>query len=576
MRMRSTLVLLAVVALLGGLLWWTDQKPSDVGNLSVRVLGGHTLDRAVKIRWQMKGLAPIEIRREPGGPFRLTEPVDDLASISQLRSIAQTWDSAEMADQQVPDDESNRKRFGLDDPRMKVEVVFEDGAAQKFELGSEGRLGGDVYVRRDGRIYSGGLGLWSSLQVGIDDLRERTVFCTGDAMIFGVKIDQKMGEGRTLLEVRRKDEEWSLLAPVKARADPQAARSFVMSLLGLHIDQFPPAVVRFDDRPPDLEVRLDTSSGEYVVPMWQDPQRNLIGKLRDRKISFVVSASQAAGVFDVAAEKLRARVLFPVSSIHTEALALIVDPGAANGPRIVLQRNSVEEPWLLAEPVRSPAEATPVQKLLAAINSLRALQFYPGGAADPRYGLANGSLQVGVQALGQKQPALVRFGSNARDGEFDITYACRVDTPDEVVGVPQEPARMVRAPWTDYVTLDVVKLGQPVQRLDLARAQAPVRTLQRKDAGWVVVGGGAASDDLGDIVDELRDLHGKRALSIKAEGLAAPDWTLALCRDNGDVFVKIEVWDRTGKPLIVRTEARPELGFELSVLHSDQLRKLWQ
>ena len=47
-----------------------------------------------------------------------------------------------------------------------------------------------MYVLRDGRIYSGGLGLWSSLQVGIDDLRERTVFCTGDAMIYGVKVDQ--------------------------------------------------------------------------------------------------------------------------------------------------------------------------------------------------------------------------------------------------------------------------------------------------------------------------------------------------------------------------------------------------
>ena len=53
-------------------------------------------------------------------------------------------------------------------------------------------------------------------------------------------------------------------------------------------------------------------------------------------------------------------------------------------------------------------------------------------------------------------------------------------------------------------------------------------------------------------------------------------WALTLCRDNGDPFVRIEVWDPAGKPLTVRTEARPDLAFELSVLHSDQLRKLWQ
>ena len=90
MGLRTTVALLLIVLLLLGALYLTDQKPSDQGSVAVAALGGHTLDRATKLRWQARGEIPFEIHRIPGGPFRITEPLDDLASLAQLRSIAQT------------------------------------------------------------------------------------------------------------------------------------------------------------------------------------------------------------------------------------------------------------------------------------------------------------------------------------------------------------------------------------------------------------------------------------------------------------------------------------------------------
>ncbi|GDY03584.1 hypothetical protein LBMAG49_29130 [Planctomycetota bacterium] len=576
MGLRTTVALLLIVLLLLGALYLTDQKPSDQGSVAVAALGGHTLDRATKLRWQARGEIPFEIHRIPGGPFRITEPLDDLASLAQLRSIAQTYDSAQLSDQQLEDNEVNRKRFGLDEPRMYFAAEFEDGSKERLELGSEGRIGDDMYVRRNGRIYAGGLALWSSLQIRQDDLRERTVLSVESANVTGVSMDQIMGENRSVLTLMRTGDTWQLTAPVVARADPQAANSFLMQVLGLHIDQFPPSVVRLPDRAPDLKITLFMGSNQLIVPMWFDEQKNLFGRLEDRKITFGCVTSQFNAIFSAGTDRLRARVLFPFSNLHTELLTIVIDPGQELSPRSVLHRNSPEENWSIIEPVVSPADPTPVQELISAINSLRALQFYPGGANEPRFGLAQSALQLGVQGREQQQPIFIKLGADAKDGEYEITYAVRPDTPNEVVAVPRDAVQRVRTKWLTYVALEIVRLDQPVLRMDLLRGTAAARVLRRKAEGWVVDGLSAVRPDTGDIVDEIRDLQGKRALSVRSEQLGETDWSLALCRDNGDVFVKLACWDRLGKPLLVCVDSRPDLAFEISALHSDMLRKLWQ
>jgi hypothetical protein len=577
MGWRTTLSLSVVVGVLGLALWLTDQKPSDKGNVEVRLLSGRTLGRATKIRWEASGAQPIEIRRTPGGPFRLAEPIEDLASGAHLLQLANCYDGANLHDEQVEDNAANRARYGFDPPRLVLEVTFEDGTSQRIEIGKEGRRGNDVYVRRDGRIYAGGTALWSSLQGSVNDLREHGVFRTAPGDVADLTIDQVLGSGRSLLRLSCTGSDWQLLAPVKGRADPQVAAAFAMQVLGLHIDEFAAGNYRLPDRPADVVVTIvRRSGGEDKVSMWRQPDGGLIGELPDRKVTFALSATQVGTTFEVAADQLRARVLFPGLNVHTDPLQVIVDPGEGNGPRIVLNRDSVESVWALMEPVVSPANPTPVQMLLTAINDLRALQFYPGTGQDPRFGLRGNGLQVGVRPPDHKQPMFVRLGSDTHEGEVELTYAARTDALDEVVGVPKAAVDLVRTAWTSYVALEVLDLKQTVQQLRLERRGGQTRILRRKEQGWSADGEAAVHDDTGDVVDEIRDLHGKRAIGTEFEKLGDPDWYLDLCRDNGDSFVKLSFWDHGAQPLLVAVPARRGLAFELSALHSKMLRGLWQ
>jgi len=163
MNWRVQASLLFVVGALGATLWLTNETSSDQGSVSVSLLANHRIATAVRMQWQFADEEPIEVRRQPGGPFRIVHPIDDLLAQDHLVNLASTFDSAMVGETPFPDDEQNRARTGLDKPRLMLEIDFEDGAKEDIEIGSEGPLGSDLFVRRKGAIYRGGLALFTAM-----------------------------------------------------------------------------------------------------------------------------------------------------------------------------------------------------------------------------------------------------------------------------------------------------------------------------------------------------------------------------------------------------------------------------
>jgi hypothetical protein len=109
------------------------------------------------------------------------------------------------------------------------------------------------------------------------------------------------------------------------------------------------------------------------------------------------------------------------------------------------------------------------------------------------------------------------------------------------------------------------------------------RQLLVDDKGvWIDLAGAPVADErTADIVDRLRDLQSKNVRLAKELDLGEPDWKLVMGRnyDPADAvgFGAIEVFDRAGKPLVVRRIGSIDgVVFELSPLDSDNLRQLWQ
>lgn len=578
MGLRTTAALLVVAAALLAVLWFTNDKPDDGGAVSVPVLGGSQLANATRIRWQFAGEQPVEIQRRPGGPFRIVEPFEDLASLAHLRSIAGAYDR-QMSEAPLADDQQNRERLGFDPPQLTVEVDFESGDSQRLEIGSGDALGTGLFVRRNGRIYRAENVLLSALRLSTDDLRERAAFRTPPPLCTEFVVDRALEDGgREALHLARAGVgEWRFLSPIQTRADEGATQELLAQLLGLRIDGFAGGV-RSYDRPADLVVTVRGGPEEEVARFWITENQQLLGWLEPRQIWIEVGNNQFVQIFANAVDRLRARVLVDAGNVHRDLVRILVDQGP-DRPRLLLSRATADLPWEMIEPVESAVSPTPVQELLTAINNLRAMEFHEGSADEARYGFRSDGLRVGTQRLQDRQPSFVRFGADSRMGEHEVTFAARAESLAEVVSVPKGAVDVIRRPATEYFALQVLDVRQAVERVVLRRRDGTERDYVRDAGEWGLVQGGTAPEDFGDLVDRVRDLRGKRARLVSDLDLGAePDWTLTLARRNrGDTFVELQVYDRgAAEPLLVRRPGSP-IAFELSqTADGDALRKLWQ
>lgn len=575
MRLRSTMALAGVAGLLVAVLVLTDERPDETGSVEVPALANHRLGRAVVLRWRVEDRQPIELRREPGGEFWITEPVRDLASAPALLSIAQAYDSAMLGETPLEDTPENRARTGLDAPRVELEAVFADGVEERLLIGDEAPTGG-VFVLRNGRILRGGMALYSSLeQKPLDQMRSRQVFRTPAAIAREVEVELTTEGGATeLLRLARDRDGWRLTAPIESRADGDAVHGFVEVLLSLEISLFPNSPIRFPDRAPDLVVRVRGGPEEEIVRLWRDEQDNLLGRLEGRGVHFVSENRQYYKIFENAADHLRARILVP-ANVHQDLEVVSVDSG--QGPRIVLQRPAGNSPWEMTEPMAGAVEATPVNELLTAINNLRAIGFFRGGAGEERYGFGEADLRVGTKTFTARDPQFVRFGRDDVADGLEITYAARADAEDDVVSVPRGAVDVIRRPWSAYVSRDILRLPHAVTRVVLERRTGEQHTLARDEQGEWRTQDGAPRELVPDMVDRLRDLRGQRALLRREQQFGEPDWTVELGRvGRPEPYARLEVWERGPLPLLARGAGNPDLVFELSPFDSKLLRDLWQ
>lgn len=583
MGLRTTVLLLAAVGGLGAVLWFTDEKPAVDRAVEVPALDGRRLADCKRMRWQFADQPAVEVGKDPVRGFLITEPIVDLVAASYLRQIFTTWDSAQMLATEFQDDPKGRLETGLQTPELVFAVEWPDGKRVKIDVGAPGPLGSDRFLRRDGRIYRGGNGLYESMRIGFEDLRERAVFRTMESQCTELKVEQVAETGkRETLHLQRAGSEWRLSAPLQGRADPVRSIQFVTAVLSLRADAFPPGVVRFPARDPEIVIDVRGAHGEESVKLWVE-QGSVFGQMPGRGVTFTTENRPYAQIFENAAQDLRATILVPFADVAQSVAEVVIDPGQGRGDRIRVVRDSFAQDWRLVEPVPFRAGATPVNELMQALNNLRVLEFVEGAAAsDPKPGLgAGGRLSVSVRALDKQEVTTIWLGADETKKELPLAYACRADEPGTVVLVPRPPVELLRRPWTAYCHLGVVSLTVPIERLDLHRG-ATVRTFKNQDGHWVLDGATGRRDEVGGFAnDVLRDLRGKAGIDLRGGSFGEPDWTLDLCRGNGDVLTTLRVWDRSREaPLVVQQVSLAAqagaVGFEVEEYVAKSLRELWQ
>jgi len=270
MNVRTTLVLVLILALFGGLWWLVRGGPRgperargrpvfaglrapDVTGVSVEGATAFRLERVLG-GWQLH-------LPEATAPFDADPDVVEHVLLAPLERLP-VWQSAGKP----------RLEHRLDPPELRLGLSLAGGARRTLDLGAEAPLSGAVYARLeggsedvlvDGRPFA-------PLRAGPTALRSRRVFPFEARLVTEVEI----GEGEAVLLLTKSGTRWLLRTPKEgdggARPSPAEGAQvdeLVNELLALRVREFPAS-------PPALErgvrVRLRTAAREVEAVLAEE------------------------------------------------------------------------------------------------------------------------------------------------------------------------------------------------------------------------------------------------------------------------------------------------------------------
>lgn len=234
MNLKTTLVLLVVVAALVGLLFMQkdgDQEVAPTRRMLIEQApegGIAVLEVGLATREQMR----LEQRE---GVWWLTEPNEDRADPEAVQRLIDVvmGNPRELVD--ANPDRELLELLGLEPPRARVALIGKDGDSIRFRAGERDPSGNLIHVlfEDDPALYRTGANLSNVLQKGVQEYRDK-LFLGGDGSLLR-RIEVHRPSGETLV-LERPSTDWLMTAPRSFPAD-EAVVGELRALLLMKIDQ---------------------------------------------------------------------------------------------------------------------------------------------------------------------------------------------------------------------------------------------------------------------------------------------------------------------------------------------------
>jgi hypothetical protein len=238
MKFARLLIAAAVLAGLGGVLWWSNRsEEAKVGKPDPKA--------APKILELKEGdIKQIEIRHRDGettvvkkdnaGKWSITAPqplAADQTAVGAITSAVVSLSSDRMVDANA----SNLPSYGLDPPRVAVTFTMADGKTYTLRVGEDTPTEGNTYAMLDGdkRLFTIASFGKSALDKQSKDLREKHLLVFDQDKLSRVELE---AAGKTPLEFGRAGADWQILKPKPMRADAFQVDELVRKLKDASMD----------------------------------------------------------------------------------------------------------------------------------------------------------------------------------------------------------------------------------------------------------------------------------------------------------------------------------------------------
>jgi hypothetical protein len=371
MKPTGLLVAVAVLAVLGGLIWWSNKKQAAAGKKSTDTtikLLSIAEDQFQEIRIK-KLTGELQNLRRVNGKWQLTEPTQLSADPDTVGSMVSSL-SALNADKLIEDKAADLQPYGLHLPTLDVTVVKKDGKSDELLIGDDTPTGSGAYAKlaADPRVFTVASFTKTSLDKTPSDLRDKRLLTFDSDKLTRVDLQAK---GQPVEFGKNNQNEWQILKPRPLRADGSQVETLItklkdakMDLNGAQVD----IAKNFAAAAKVATVVVADANGNQTLEVRKDKDKNCYAKSSAVEGTYKV-ASDLADALDKNLDDFRNKKLF--------------DFGFSDPSKVELKTvtyTKLGDKWFAPG---KTMDNTTVQNLIDKLRDLAATKFPEKGGGEP-------------------------------------------------------------------------------------------------------------------------------------------------------------------------------------------------
>jgi hypothetical protein len=370
MKPTGLLVAVAVLAVLGGLVWWSNKKQAAASKTStdttIKLLSIPD-DQFQEIRIR-KLTGEVQDLRRVNGNWQLTQPSQLSADPDTVGSMVSSLSSLS-ADKVIEDKAADLQPYGLHIPTLDITVVKKDGKSNELLIGDDTPTGSGAYAKLagDARVFTVSSYIKSSLDKTPNDLRDKRLLTFDSDKLTRVELQAK---GTPVEFGKNNRNEWQILKPRPLRADGSQVDTLInklkdakMDLSGAQED----IAKKFAAAAKVATAVVADAGGNQTLEVRRDKDKNCYAKSSAVEGTYKV-ASDLADALDKNLDDFRNKKLFDFGFSDPSKVELKAVAYAKNGDK-----------WLAGS---KTMDNTSVQNLIDKLRDLSATKFPEKGGGE--------------------------------------------------------------------------------------------------------------------------------------------------------------------------------------------------
>jgi len=377
---RKLLLALAVLALLGGGIYWSNRvekakegKPAPDAPPEILKLPEGDLQR-VEIR--KPGSEPVILQKAGDGKWEMLSgpkwPVDQDSAGGLVNTLA-SLTSSRLVEEKTGD----LAQFGLASPSAEVVVGLKDGKTRRLLIGDESPAGGGSFVKLedDPRVFTIASYNKTSIDKTPRDLRDKRLLTFDSEKLTRVELTAK---GQMIEFGKNAQNEWQIIRPQPLRADGGAVETLVRKLSDARMDSFSTeeddkkAVPAFAGAALIAVARVTDAAGTQQIEVRRDKDKNYYARSSIVAEAHKVS-SDLGDSLDKGLDDFRNKKLFDFGFSDPSGVEI-----RDGGKQVSYQKQP--DKWMSGA---TQVDAASVNAAMDKLRDLAAVKFVAGGFTTP-------------------------------------------------------------------------------------------------------------------------------------------------------------------------------------------------